>query len=89
MSAIMHTCDLDCGRPVLLMLCVLLMLKLRLWEDVSVWVGPIKSNRSAEAGPGAAAATGARAGAGAGAGPAAMAPKRSFPLSTAGADVGI
>lgn len=34
MSAIMHTCDLDWGRTVVLMLCVLLMLKLRLWEDV-------------------------------------------------------
>lgn len=34
MSAIMHTCDLDWGRTVVLILCVLLMLKLRLWEDV-------------------------------------------------------
>lgn len=34
MSAIMHTCDLDWGRIVVLMLCVLLMLKLRLWDEV-------------------------------------------------------
>lgn len=34
MSATMHTCDLDWGRTVLLMVCVLLMLKLRLWEEV-------------------------------------------------------
>lgn len=80
----MHTCDIDCGRTVVLMHCVLLMLKLRLWEEVRDWVGPIKSNRSAEAG----AETGA--GAGAAAGPAVMAPKRSFPLVlTTWADAGI
>lgn len=34
MSAVMHTCDLDWGKTVVLTLWVLLMLKLRLWEDV-------------------------------------------------------
>lgn len=77
----MHTCDLDWGRTVVLMLCVLLMLKLRLWEEVRDWVGPIKSNRSAEAGPEPAAdiGAGARAGAAAAPGPAVMVPKRSSP----------
>lgn len=89
-SAIMHTCDLDWGRTVVLMLCVLLILKLRLWEELRDWVGPIKSNRSAEAGPEPGAETGAKVGAGAVAGPAVMAPKRSFPLlSTVWADAGI
>lgn len=74
----MHTCDIDCGRTVELILCVLLMLKLRLWEEVRDCVGPIKSNRSAEAGAVLAAETGAETGAKAG--PAVMAPKRSFPL---------
>lgn len=73
-SAIMHTCDLDWGRTVELMLCVLLMLKLRLWEEVRDCVGPIKSNRSAEAGPEPGEETGPVAG------PAVMAAKRSIPL---------
>lgn len=68
----------------LLMLCVLLMLKLRLWEDVRDWVGAIKSNRSAEAGPDPGAEAGVRLGPGAAAvavaGPPVTAPKRSFPL---------
>lgn len=90
--AVMHTCDLDWGRTVLLMLCVLLMLKLRLWEDVRDWVGAIKSNRSAEAGPDPGAETGVRLGPGAAgvAGPPVTAPKRSLPLlSTVWADAGI
>lgn len=92
MSAAMHTCDLDWGRTVLLMLCVLLMLKLRLWEDVRVWVGAIKSNRSVEAGPDPGAEIGVRLGPGAVAvaEPPVMALKRSFPLlSTVWADAGI
>lgn len=68
----MHTWDLDWGRTVALMLCVLLMLKLRLWEELKDWVGPIRSNRSAEAGPEPEAGVAAAAGA-------AIAPKRSFP----------
>ena len=51
------TCDMDWGMglmgPMLLMLCMLLMLKLRLCEEEMVWVGPIRSNSSAEAGAGA------------------------------------
>lgn len=92
MDAVMFTCDRDWGRTVVLMLCVLFMLKLRLWEDVRDWVGAIKSNRSAEAGPGPVAEIGLRpgAGAGAGAGPPVIAPKRSIPLlSTVWADAGI
>ena len=53
-----------------LMLCMLLMLKLRLWEEARVWVDPIRSNRSAEGAAGAAA--GVRLGV--------MPPKRLFPL---------
>lgn len=63
MSAAMHTCDLDWGRTVVLMLWLLLMLRLRLWEDVSDWVGPIRSNRSVEAGAASGAAAGAKEGA--------------------------
>lgn len=55
MSAVKHTWDLDWGRTVVLMVWLLLMLRLRLWEDVSDWVGPIRSNRSAEAGAAAGA----------------------------------
>lgn len=92
-SAVMHTCDLDWGRAVLLMVCVLLMLKLRLWEEVRDWVGPIKSNRSAEAGAEAAAETGAGAGAevtAAAEAPPDMCPKRSLLLlSLVWADAGI
>lgn len=65
------------GIAVALMLCEELMLKLRLWEELREWVGPIRSNRSAEAGPEPAAGAGARGGAAAGA---VMAAKRSFPL---------
>lgn len=50
------------------------MLKLRLWEEVRDCVGPIKSNRSAEAGPEPGEETGPVAG------PAVMAAKRSIPL---------
>lgn len=82
MSAVMHTCDLDWGRTVVLMVWLLLMLRLRLWEDVSDWVGPIRSNRSAEAG----AAAGVREGAaatGAGGATVIMFPNISAPLPSA------
>lgn len=82
MSAVMHTCDLDWGRTVVLMLWLPLMLRLRLWEDVSDWVGPIRSNRSAEAGPVPDAAAGAGATAGAGV---IMPPNRSAPAPLSGA----
>lgn len=59
---------MDCGMPVLLMLCMLLMLKLRLWEEDMVWVGLIRSNRSTEG----------AAGAGFGVRPVVMALKKSF-----------
>lgn len=75
-GAIIPTCDFDWGRPVVLKLWVLLMLKLRLCEEVRVWVGAIRSNRSAEG------VAEAGAGAAAGAGVAIMAPKRSFPLAS-------
>lgn len=90
MSVVMHTCDLDWGRTPVLMLCVLLILKLRLWEDVRDWVGPIKSNRPAEAGPEPGDETGAGFGAVTGVGLPAMGPKRSFVLfPTVWADGGI
>lgn len=68
----MHTCDLDWGRTVALMVWLLLMLRLRLWEDVSDWLGPIRSKRSAEAG----ATAGGEAGV-------TMFPKRLVPLLSA------
>lgn len=83
MSAVRHTCDLDWGRTVVLMVWLLLMLRLRLWEDVSDWVGPIRSNRSAEAGAAAGAREGAGAGAAAGGADVIMLPNRSAPLLSA------
>lgn len=91
MSAAMHTCDLDWGRTVVLMLWLLLMLRLRLWEDVSDWVGPIRSNRSVEAGAAGGAAAGAKEGAATAGGAAiiTLANRSAPPLSAAWADAGI